>query len=92
MDVARTTYANPESSELNNEDFFKQIEELETWRQNSPSYAQGSGIPYQSAVRIDSIYYQALMLLFRPIIAQSTVEERLLLSCASLSIDACEVQ
>lgn len=87
----RTTYSKPQSLEPSNDDFLLLLDELEVWRQSAPGSLVESNIPKLSSIRIDSIYYQALMLLFRPILSRDFLEDSLLSSCASLSADACEV-
>jgi hypothetical protein len=49
-------------------------------------------VPIIDEDMIEYAYFQCLLLLFRPVLGGEWVEDDLLLFCASLSADACEVQ
>ena len=67
------------------------VAELDEWRQMAPRKQSPSVFPQQSDEDIEATYFQACILLIRPILIQTTINDNLLYQCASLAADACEV-
>lgn len=65
--------------------------ELNEWRRMAPRNQSTSTFPQQSDENIEAAYFQACILLIRPILVQTTINDTLLCQCAALAADACEV-
>jgi hypothetical protein len=64
--------------------------ELDQWRQQTPQELPAP-FPQHTKERVHATWLHVALLLMRPVLSQPVVDQDLLLECAMLSAEACEV-
>ncbi|KAJ6780017.1 hypothetical protein PWT90_05533 [Aphanocladium album] len=73
------------------EDVMEFLSELDIWRQQTPPQNMlPSTLPHQSDENVQATYFQAALLLIRPLLFRTAIDQSLLYRCVTLSADACE--
>ncbi|KAJ3492657.1 hypothetical protein NLG97_g5238 [Lecanicillium saksenae] len=73
------------------EDVMEFLSELDIWRQQTPPQNMiPSDLPHQSDENVQATYFQAALLLIRPLLFRTAIDHGLLYRCVTLSADACE--
>lgn len=66
------------------------LSELEAWRRQIPTEASGD-IPVHSQHKFQMMYFQAVLLTLRPAVVHAGPRDQVLVLCASVAAEACEV-
>lgn len=66
------------------------LAELDRWRQQTPQELPAP-FPQHPNERVQATRLQVALLLLRPVLSQTVIDQDLLLQCAVLSVEACEV-
>lgn len=72
-------------------DFESLLSELGQWRQQAPGKHDIKRLPQQNQDRVQATYLQAVLLVIRPILMDSTVDPDLIRLCVEFAADACQV-
>ena len=65
--------------------------ELDQWRQQAPQKQDAKSFPQQNPDRVQANYFQAVLLLIRPILMDNVTDPGLIRLCVEFAADACEV-
>lgn len=76
----------PSSTEVQNI-----LAKLKQWRKEAPLKENSKYFPRQNPDRVQTNYLQAVLILIRPILAESPTNLELIGLCATFAADACEV-
>lgn len=66
--------------------------ELDQWRQQAPRKEDSRSFPQHNPDRVQANYLQAVLLLIRPILTESSMHLDLIELCVAFAADACEVR
>ncbi|TQV94066.1 hypothetical protein V2A60_002864 [Cordyceps javanica] len=87
----KTRLSGPHALAPTYEDVMEFLSELDIWRQQTPPQnLLPSTLPHQSDENVQATYFQAALLLIRPLLFRTAIDQSLLYRCVTLSADACE--
>ncbi|KAJ6123230.1 hypothetical protein N7512_005695 [Penicillium capsulatum] len=66
------------------------LSELDQWRQQAPRKQHSRSFPQQNPDRVQANYFQAVLLLLRPILIGNSMDPALIQLCVEFAADACE--
>ncbi|OAA80695.1 Transcription factor [Akanthomyces lecanii RCEF 1005] len=87
----QTRLSGPHAFAPTYEDVMEFLSELDIWRQQTPPQNMlPATLPHQTDENVQATYFQAALLLIRPLLFRTAIDQSLLYRCVTLSADACE--
>lgn len=88
----RSNFTGPHARIPSFADVERILSELDQWRQQVPRKEVSRSFPQQNPDRVQANYFQAVLLLLRPILTGASIDPALIQLCVEFAADACEVR